>query len=99
MILLFIALNCITLAMERPNIPPTSSERFFLQTANYVFTAVFTTEMFVKVVAAGICYGPEAYFTSGWNIMDGSLVIISIIDLLMSIISESSPKIFNILRV
>lgn len=31
--------------------------------------------------------------------MDGSLVIISIIDVLMSVISESSPKIFNILRV
>lgn len=46
-----------------------------------------------------MCYGPDAYFTSGWNIMDGSLVIISIVDLLMSLISESSPRIFGILRV
>jgi len=44
-------------------------------------------------------YGHDAYFTSGWNIMDGSLVTISIIDLLMSLISESSPRIFGILRV
>lgn len=35
--------------MERPNIPPTSTERAFLATANYVFTAVFAIEMFVKV--------------------------------------------------
>lgn len=48
-ILLFIALNCITLAMERPNIPPNCVERYFLSTANYVFTFVFTLEMFVKV--------------------------------------------------
>lgn len=48
-ILLFIALNCITLAMERPNIPPNCTERYFLSTANYVFTFVFTLEMFVKV--------------------------------------------------
>lgn len=48
-ILLFIALNCITLAMERPNIPPNCAERYFLSTANYVFTFVFTLEMFVKV--------------------------------------------------
>lgn len=48
-ILLFIALNCITLAMERPNIPPNCTERYFLATANYVFTFVFTLEMFVKV--------------------------------------------------
>ncbi|XP_073835164.1 ca[2+]-channel protein alpha[[1]] subunit T isoform X6 [Musca autumnalis] len=98
-VLLFIALNCITLAMERPNIPPDSTERLFLSTANYVFTAVFTVEMFVKVVAAGMFYGQDAYFTSGWNIMDGSLVTISIIDLLMSLISASSPRIFGILRV
>lgn len=31
--------------------------------------------------------------------MDGSLVIISIIDLLMSLVSDSSPRIFGILRV
>lgn len=48
-ILLFIALNCITLAMERPNIPPNCPERYFLATANYVFTFVFTLEMFIKV--------------------------------------------------
>lgn len=48
-ILLFIALNCITLAMERPNIPPSCPERYFLSTANYIFTVVFTIEMFVKV--------------------------------------------------
>lgn len=46
-----------------------------------------------------MCYGPDAYFTSGWNIMDGSLVIISIVDLLMSLLSDSSPRIFGILRV
>uniref|UniRef100_A0A182TIB5 Ion transport domain-containing protein n=1 Tax=Anopheles melas TaxID=34690 RepID=A0A182TIB5_9DIPT len=98
-ILLFIALNCITLAMERPNIPPNCTERYFLATANYVFTGVFAVEMFIKVVSAGLFYGPDAYFTSGWNIMDGSLVTISIVDLLMSLISESSPRIFGILRV
>lgn len=48
-VLLFIGLNCITLAMERPNIPPDSYERVFLATANYVFTFVFVIEMFVKV--------------------------------------------------
>lgn len=48
-VLLFIGLNCITLAMERPNIPPDSRERIFLSTANYIFTVVFAVEMFVKV--------------------------------------------------
>jgi voltage-dependent calcium channel T type alpha-1G len=48
-ILLFIALNCINLAMERPKIPPHSTERVFLSTANYIFTVVFAIEMFLKV--------------------------------------------------
>lgn len=52
-----------------------------------------------QVVAAGMFYGDDAYFNSGWNIMDGSLVSISIIDLLMSLVSDSSPRIFGILRV
>ncbi|XP_061937482.1 voltage-dependent T-type calcium channel subunit alpha-1G isoform X5 [Apis cerana] len=98
-VLFFIGLNCITLAMERPNIPPDSGERLFLSTANYIFTGVFAVEMFIKVVASGMLYGSDAYFTSGWNIMDGVLVIISIIDLSMSLLSSSSPRIFGILRV
>ena len=48
-VLFFIALNCITLAMERPDIPKNSTERQFLTIANYVFTFIFTLEMTVKV--------------------------------------------------
>ncbi|XP_023310380.1 voltage-dependent T-type calcium channel subunit alpha-1H [Anoplophora glabripennis] len=98
-VLLFIALNCITLAMERPNIPPDSTEKLFLQSCNYIFSVVFATEMFVKVVATGMCYGPNAYFTSGWNIMDGSLVIISLVDIIMFLINDTTSRIFGILRV
>ncbi|ROT76898.1 putative voltage- gated calcium channel [Penaeus vannamei] len=98
-VLFFIGLNCITLAMERPNIPPESTERFVLQIFNYVFTVVFGIEMFIKVIAQGLLYGKNAYFSSGWNIMDGSLVIVSFIDLLMSVLVSTSPRIFGILRV
>ena len=48
-VLVFIAANCITLAMERPNIPPWSLERYILDMLNHVFTFVFTIEMFFKV--------------------------------------------------
>ncbi|VDN35707.1 unnamed protein product [Gongylonema pulchrum] len=48
-ILLFIAINCITLAMERPSIPPKSLERQFLSFTGYVFTVIFTIEMTMKV--------------------------------------------------
>ncbi|XP_059352397.1 voltage-dependent T-type calcium channel subunit alpha-1G-like isoform X2 [Daphnia carinata] len=98
-ILFFIGLNCVTLAMERPLIPPDSYERAFLSMSNYVFTFVFAIEMMLKVFAVGMFYGHNAYFTSGWNIMDGLLVTVSIVDILMSILSSGSPRIFGILRV
>ena len=48
-ILIFIAANCITLAMERPTIPPWSTERKILNVCNNLFTLVFTLEMAMKV--------------------------------------------------
>ena len=98
-VLIFISLNCITLAMERPKIPPWSREREFLSFANYVFTFVFGLEMLIKVIAKGLFYGSDAYFHNGWNIMDGSLVGISLFDIFLSFFAQRSPRIFGILRV
>ncbi|XP_068424066.1 voltage-dependent T-type calcium channel subunit alpha-1H-like [Clinocottus analis] len=47
-VLLFIFLNCVTIAMERPGIHPESKEELFLNISNYVFTAVFLVEMLFK---------------------------------------------------
>ncbi|OTF74089.1 voltage-dependent T-type calcium channel subunit alpha-1H-like [Euroglyphus maynei] len=98
-VLIFISMNCVTLAMERPKIPPYSKEREFLNLANFVFTLVFGIEMLIKVVAKGLFYGRNAYFHNGWNIMDGSLVGISLFDILLSFVAQRSPRIFGILRV
>ncbi|CAL1528277.1 unnamed protein product, partial [Lymnaea stagnalis] len=98
-VLFFIALNCITLAMERPDIPPDSIERYFLTYTNYIFTFVFALEMMIKVIGKGFFVGKHAYLKSGWNVMDGFLVIISLIDILISMSASSSPRIFGILRV
>ncbi|CAF1590287.1 unnamed protein product [Rotaria sp. Silwood1] len=80
-ILCFIVLNCITLAMERPSISSTSFERQFLNYTNYIFTIIFTIEMMIKITASGLFFGSDTYLRSGWNAVDGFLVIISIIDL------------------
>ena len=98
-ILFFIALNCVTLAMERPKISPASLEREFLIVANYLFTFVFAVEMLLKVIANGLFYGADPYFKSGWNIMDGILVGVSLLDLFLSFIAQRSPRIFGMLRV
>ncbi|XP_022364766.1 voltage-dependent T-type calcium channel subunit alpha-1G isoform X18 [Enhydra lutris kenyoni] len=98
-VLVIIFLNCITIAMERPKIDPHSAERIFLTLSNYIFTAVFLAEMTVKVVALGWCFGEQAYLRSSWNVLDGLLVLISIIDILVSMVSDSGTKILGMLRV
>ena len=65
--------------------------------------------MMAKVIANGLICGPHTYLHSGWNVMDGSLVIISIIDLLTmhrgsvthtaSVESDATTRIFSMLRV
>ncbi|KAH3871517.1 hypothetical protein DPMN_034720 [Dreissena polymorpha] len=98
-VLFFIALNCITLAMERPDIPPTSTEREILTISNHIFTVIFTIEMTIKVIAKGLLIGNHAYLKSGWNFMDGFLVVIALVDTVISLTANSSPRIFVILRV
>ncbi|XP_052427023.1 voltage-dependent T-type calcium channel subunit alpha-1G isoform X3 [Carassius gibelio] len=98
-VLVIIFLNCITIAMERPRIDPSSAERIFLTLSNYIFTAIFVTEMTIKVVALGWCFGKNTYLKSSWNILDGMLVMISVIDILVSLISNTGTKILGMLRV
>ncbi|XP_065549302.1 voltage-dependent T-type calcium channel subunit alpha-1G isoform X5 [Lathamus discolor] len=51
------------------------------------------------VVALGLCFGEKAYLKSSWNVLDGVLVLISVIDILVSMVSDSGTKILGMLRV
>ena len=89
-ILVFIVFNCLTLAMERPAIQPDSMERQFLTYSGYMFTAIFAFEMCLKLFCFGLFLGKDAYFKSGWNILDSILVLISLIDLILTFAPKSS---------
>ncbi|XP_062989625.1 voltage-dependent T-type calcium channel subunit alpha-1I isoform X2 [Elgaria multicarinata webbii] len=98
-VLAFIFLNCITIALERPQIEQRSTERIFLTVSNYIFTAIFVAEMTLKVVSLGLYFGDQAYLRSSWNILDGFLVFVSIIDIVVSVASAGGAKILGVLRV
>lgn len=75
---------------------------------NYIFTVIFCVEMMIKVIASGLIFGSDTYLHTGWNVMDGALVIISIIDLGTmnrgAIVtpnneSDATTRIFSMLRV
>ncbi|XP_018092078.2 voltage-dependent T-type calcium channel subunit alpha-1H isoform X2 [Xenopus laevis] len=98
-VLVFIFLNCITIALERPDIDSNSLERIFLSVSNYIFTAIFVVEMMIKVVALGFVSGENTYLQSSWNVLDGILVFVSIIDIIVSLASAGGAKILGVLRV
>ena len=99
LILIFISANCITLAMERPSIPPWSRERYLLGVLNHCFTFVFAVEMCMKSIANGFVIGRNSYFSDNWNRMDGSLVIISLVDASLTAVVGQNSKLFRMLRV
>ena len=53
----------------------------------------------LQVIAHGFVLGHSTYLRSGWNVMDGLLVLVSLIDLILSLTAAHSRKIFGILRV
>ncbi|XP_051796823.1 voltage-dependent T-type calcium channel subunit alpha-1I isoform X5 [Acanthochromis polyacanthus] len=96
-VLAFIFSNCITVALERPKILQGSLERVFLTISNYIFTAIFVGEMTLKVVSMGLYMGEQAYLRSSWNILDGFLVFVSLVDIVVSM--TGGAKILGVLRV
>ncbi|CAJ1076741.1 LOW QUALITY PROTEIN: voltage-dependent T-type calcium channel subunit alpha-1I-like [Xyrichtys novacula] len=96
-VLAFIFSNCITVALERPKILQGSLERVFLTISNYIFTAIFVGEMTLKVVSMGLYVGEQAYLRSSWNVLDGFLVFVSLVDIVVSM--AGGAKILGVLRV
>ncbi|KAF9431383.1 calcium channel protein [Entomortierella beljakovae] len=48
-----------------------SSERsIVIQITDYVFPAIFTVEFFIRVIADGFMFTPDAYLTTLWNRID-----------------------------
>nr|XP_056717268.1 sodium channel protein type 1 subunit alpha isoform X1 [Euleptes europaea] len=89
-----IVLNTLFMAME--HYPMTTEFSNVLSVGNLVFTGIFTGEMFLKLVAMD----PYYYFQEGWNIFDGFIVTLSLVELgLADVEGLSVLRSFRLLRV
>ncbi|XP_048033302.1 sodium channel, voltage gated, type VIII, alpha subunit a isoform X6 [Megalobrama amblycephala] len=89
-----IVLNTLFMAME--HYPMTEQFEHVLSVGNLVFTGIFTAEMFAKLVAMD----PYYYFQEGWNIFDGIIVSLSLMELgLADVEGLSVLRSFRLLRV
>ncbi|XP_041056364.1 sodium channel, voltage-gated, type I-like, alpha isoform X15 [Carcharodon carcharias] len=89
-----IVLNTLFMAME--HYPMTKSFESVLTYGNLVFTGIFTGEMIFKIIALD----PYYYFQEGWNIFDGIIVSLSLMELgLANVEGLSVLRSFRLLRV
>jgi len=80
-----ILLNSICMAIERPSIQDGSTERTVLDVFGHIFTFIFSLEFIIKVCALGLFRGPNAYWKTGWNRLDGTIVWVSWLDLILTV--------------
>ncbi|KAL0967204.1 hypothetical protein UPYG_G00249120 [Umbra pygmaea] len=55
----------------------------------YLFLIIFTVEAFLKVIAYGLLFHPNAYLRNGWNLLDFIIVVVG----LFSAILEQATKV------
>ncbi|XP_060036403.1 sodium channel protein type 10 subunit alpha isoform X2 [Erinaceus europaeus] len=93
-ITLCIVVNTVFMAMEHHGM--SSGFVTMFQIGNYVFTAFFTAEMILKVIA----FDPYYYFQKKWNIFDCIIVTVSLMELGMAKKGSLSVlRTFRLLRV
>eukprot|EP01043_Picozoa_sp_COSAG02_P015309 COSAG02_NODE_650_length_18912_cov_23.728698_4_plen_1651_part_00 len=95
-VLFAIGVSSTLLAVEHPNDLPGTTKATILKVLDVVFTAFFVGEMSIKIIALGFVDGEEAYTKSTWNLLDGTVVIISILTLLPG--DGGSIKFLRVLR-
>ena len=80
---------------------PDSSQISFYENANLVFTALFTIEAFIKIVAFGlIMNGKTSYLRKTWNQVDFFIVLVSLFEVfLQKSGSLSVIRVFRTLRI
>uniref|UniRef100_A0A3Q2Z1H8 Sodium channel protein n=1 Tax=Hippocampus comes TaxID=109280 RepID=A0A3Q2Z1H8_HIPCM len=89
-----IVLNTLFMALE--HYPMTEEFNTMLSVGNLVFTGIFTAEMVLKLIALD----PYYYFQQGWNIFDGIIVCLSLMELGLSNVEGLSVlRSFRLLRV
>lgn len=81
----FISISSIMLALDNPLNDPDGGLSKFLEYTDMVFTGIFAMESIMKILAFGVYFnGENSYLKNAWNLMDFSIVCLSILSLSLS---------------
>uniref|UniRef100_A0A8D0A8V2 Voltage-dependent L-type calcium channel subunit alpha n=1 Tax=Sander lucioperca TaxID=283035 RepID=A0A8D0A8V2_SANLU len=99
--IMFVLIMLNTLCLAVQHYGQSALFNYVMDILNMVFTAVFTVEMVLKLIA----FKPRGYFGDAWNVFDALVVMGSIVDIVLSEIdnTEDSARIsitfFRLFRV
>ena len=99
-ILFLIAFSTILLTLETPRMDPKGQKAFVLKNIDYVISAVFLMELIIKNIVYGyIINGQGSYMRDAWNILDFTIVCISIISIVLQDVDLGILKVLRMARV
>ena len=109
-ILLTILANAVVLCMMEPtklegrgcaspNAAMRGAGNAAIENSELAFTAAFTAEMLIKMIASGVYFEKGAYLRDGWNVMDFVVVVVSLVSLAPGAGSNASAlRVVRVLR-
>ena len=99
-----IVTSSIALALDKPHNSATKMETSEtplddnLVIFNLFVTLYFCIEFGIKIIAYGFCFTPRGYIMDSWNVMDFSVLLISVFDAFMTLAGEETNEWTRILR-
>ncbi|CAE7545784.1 Cacna1h [Symbiodinium microadriaticum] len=82
-ILFCILVSSVGMAMDSPLSDPSAPWTQVIRRGDQVFAVIFALEMVIKLIAYGLFWCEHGYLKDGWNVLDGVVVIITVLDILM----------------
>jgi hypothetical protein len=76
LVILTILVNCGFLAMDAPRFD-NSDEPLVFVISEIVFTAIYSTEMIVKIIARGFVLQKHTYLRDPWNWLDFGVIVLA----------------------
>ena len=98
-ILSCIVLSSIMMACEAPALEDNEVFMDVVLYVDYVVTVIFVIEMCLKLIALGLMGEKSAYLTSGWNVLDGLIVTVSVLSLALANLDLEWVRALRVLRV
>ncbi|KAG8443545.1 hypothetical protein GDO86_012086 [Hymenochirus boettgeri] len=82
--------NCVFMAM--------SDSGTWLKYVEYTFTAIYTFESLIKILARGFCLKPFTFLRDPWNWLDFSVIVMAYVTEFVELGNVSALRTFRVLR-